>query len=216
MSSYVRAGRYPSAYYHVNSPSIPKKANETAPLKQRILAVFSAVYRIEAGAWAKIIMPWFIPKLHPKIFGGIPRCDSSDATWEAQADIEEALLAGTPITLGSLDYHKYYDSFDYDWVKGFLIFLGFPQAYVELHHNLYTNMRKTLKIGGALGIHTHSYNGLGQGDVASTFPVLAHTSGQFYMLAYKLPNLRMGAIIDDRNVRGSFDDVIEACRLATP
>ena len=77
-------------------------------------------------------------------------------------------------------------------------------------------MRKTLKIGGALGQHTHSYNGLGQGDVASTFPVLAHTSGQFYMLAYKLPSLRMGAIIDDRNVRGTFDDVIEACRLATP
>ena len=75
------------------------------------------MYRIEAGAWAKILMPWFLPKFHREIFGGIPKRDSADATWEAQADLEEALLNGDPVTLASLDYHKYYDSFDHDWVK---------------------------------------------------------------------------------------------------
>ena len=47
---------------------------------------------MEIGAWARILMEWFLPKLHPKIFGGVPKRDSADATWEAQADIEEALL----------------------------------------------------------------------------------------------------------------------------
>ena len=88
MEAYVRAGCYPKAYYQVNAPAIPKKPGEKEPLKQRILAVFSAVYRVEAGAWSRILMPWFIPKLHPMLYGGIPKRDSSDATWEAQADIE--------------------------------------------------------------------------------------------------------------------------------
>ena len=132
MAAYVQARTFPAVYRQVNAPSIPKKPNETAPLKQRILAVFSAMYRIEAGAWARILLPWFLTKLHPKIFGGIPKRDSSDATWEAQADIEEALLKGLDLTLASLDYHKYYDSFDYQWVRGFMLFLGFPEVYVDI------------------------------------------------------------------------------------
>ena len=91
-------------------------------------------------------MPWFIPKLHPMLYGGIPKRDSADATWEAQADIEQALLTGDPLTLASLDYYKYYDSFDHNWVRCFLKFLGFPEAYVEINFHLYTNMWKTMKL----------------------------------------------------------------------
>ena len=97
-----------------------------------------------------------------------------------------------------------------------MLLLGFPEAYVEINYHLYTNMYKSLKIAGILGQPTLSYSGIGQGDVASTFPVLAHASGQFFMLSQCLPNLRMGAIIDDRNFRGTFHDTIEACRLTIP
>ena len=41
MEAYVRAGRYPKAYYQVNAPTIPKKPGGKEPLKQRTLAVFS-------------------------------------------------------------------------------------------------------------------------------------------------------------------------------
>ena len=80
--------------------------NASACVCTKILAVFSAIYRIEAGAWSRILMPWFIPKLHPMLYGGIPKRDSSDATWEAQSDIEQALLTDDPIILASLDYYK--------------------------------------------------------------------------------------------------------------
>ena len=66
-----------------------------------------------------------------------------------KADIEEALLSGEPLALASLDYNKYYDSFDHQWVRKFLLFLGFPTAYVEINYHLYDNMQKTLKIAGA-------------------------------------------------------------------
>ena len=36
------------------------------------------------------------------------------------------------------------------------------------------------------------------------------------MLSAQLPNLKMGAIIDDRNLRGNFNDTIKACEMTVP
>ena len=52
-----------------------------------------------------------------------------------------------------------------------------------------------------------SYNGMGQGDISTLFPASALVSGQFYMINAYFPKIRVGACIDDRNYRGSYDDI---------
>ena len=46
-----KAGKYPNAYYTVNTPAIAKKGKGNKPLDHRLLAVFCTLYRIESGAW---------------------------------------------------------------------------------------------------------------------------------------------------------------------
>ena len=59
---------------------------------------------MEAGAWYRILYPWFLAKLHPAIFGGVPQHDAADVSWEAQADLEEAMLDRIKIVLVSIGY----------------------------------------------------------------------------------------------------------------
>ena len=49
---------------------------------------------------------------------------------------------------------------------------------------------------------------MGQGDHAALFPAIALVSGQVYMIDALYPNVRKGACIDDRNFRGTYDDVM--------
>ena len=128
----VLCRRFPHAYKHVNTPSIPKKANNILPLDQRVLSVFSAVYRVEIGAWNQILSGWFRSHLHPSVHGGIQGHESLDASWDAQADIESALLHETDLTIASVDYFKYFVSFDHQWVHGFLILIGFPAVLADM------------------------------------------------------------------------------------
>ena len=109
------------------------------PLDQRILAVCSAVCRVEACAWFRTLLPWLTPRLHPKVYGGIAGHDSNDASWELQAQIEEALLDGMDLTVLAVDYVKYFDSFDHDWTRDFMLHLKLLPHYVHMMHNLYKN-----------------------------------------------------------------------------
>ncbi len=48
---------FTTAYRHVLNPAIPKKADSDKPLEQLVLSVFSALYRVEMGAWYRILAP---------------------------------------------------------------------------------------------------------------------------------------------------------------
>ena len=43
-------GRYPEEYYEVTTVALPKKDKGSQPLDHRLLATFTSLYRIEAGA----------------------------------------------------------------------------------------------------------------------------------------------------------------------
>ena len=47
------------AYHAVYTPMIPKKGKGSKPLNHKQLAVLTGLYRIEAGAWFTMLMPWF-------------------------------------------------------------------------------------------------------------------------------------------------------------
>ena len=79
--------------------------------------------------------------------------------------------------------------------------------------SMYSNLQRSTKIGIAYGNPFTSFNGMGQGDIATLFLALAVVSGQFYMINLYYPSVRMGACIDDRNYRGSYEDVVGTYEL---
>ena len=85
--------------------------------------------------------------------------------------------------------------------------LNFPEAMVEMIHNMYDNLFRTIKIGIAYGNPFMAFSGMGQGDVATLVPALAMVSGQFYMVGVHYPRIRKGACIDDRTFCGSLQDI---------
>ena len=76
------------------------------------LTIFSALYRIEAAAWYRQLLSWFLKDLDVDLFGGLPGREPSEASWDAQADIEHALMLGNRMVFMSLDFSKYFDCFD--------------------------------------------------------------------------------------------------------
>ena len=114
--------------------------------------------------------------------GGFKGHEHLAVSWDAQADIEAALLQDTQIALASVDYFKYFDSFHHWWVHGFLSLLGFPPCFVDMILDLYLGLQRSIKLGRALGQPHHYANGCGQGDASALFPAIALVSGQFRMI----------------------------------
>ena len=70
--------RFPSSYYEVTTVALPKKDKGTQPLDHRLLAIFSSLYRIEAGAWCDHIKPWLRTILHKDVMGAIEGTEALD------------------------------------------------------------------------------------------------------------------------------------------
>ena len=199
---------FTTAYRHVLNPAIPKKADSDQPLEQCVLSVFSALYRVEMGAWYRILAPWFHSNLHPAIHGGVSNHEALEVSWEAQADIEDALLRDVDLLFAAVDYFKYFDSFVHQWVHGFIRRIGFPTALADMVLIMYLAIQRYIKLAKAYGLAQQVFNGMGQGDHAALFPAIAFVSGQLFMIDILYPSVRKGACIDDRNFRGNYEDVM--------
>ena len=42
------------------------------PLDHRVLSIYSAVYRVEAGAWVRLFIPWLMKWIPAASYGGLP------------------------------------------------------------------------------------------------------------------------------------------------
>ena len=145
----IKNQQFPSNYKHVTTPCLPKKGPASKPLQHRLLSIFSAIYRIEAGAWFRILYPWFIGNLHPDIHSGVPGHETAEVSWDAQADLEQAIINRMEFIILMVDYYKFFDSFDHQWVREFLHMLHFPHALVEMIFDLYIRLQRGIKIGKA-------------------------------------------------------------------
>ena len=92
---------------------------------------------MEAGAWFRILYPWFVTCLHKDMHGGIPGHESCEVSWDAQADLEYAIIAKLKMCLLMVGYFNFFESFDHQRVRGFLHMLHFPKALVEMIFNMY-------------------------------------------------------------------------------
>ena len=224
MQLYYEQRVLPDSYYDVSSPALGKGAKLQAhtiaeaeqrrqPANHRLLGIFTALYRVEGGAIFRQHLPWLLTWIHPELHGCIPGRDLGDVAWDAQAHIEEALLQNRELVVYMLDYVKIFDMSHPDWVRGFLKHLGMDTRLVDVLHNLYTNLRRRIKLGRHFGPIFTTHNGLAAGDSMALLVALAFVSCQFSYIQRHVPNVALGACVDDRNIRGSFDDVTHAYRL---
>ena len=70
----------------------------------------------------------------PRLSRGHPGTWScgSEVSWDAQADLEQASLKRTRLVMLTVDYYKFFDSFDHSWVRHFLHLIELPHAIVEM------------------------------------------------------------------------------------
>ena len=56
------------------------------------------------------------------------------------AEVENAIQKEASLMLASVDYYKFFDSFDFDFVKCLFAAHGLPDSMVQMHHDLYSNL----------------------------------------------------------------------------
>ena len=83
--------------------------------------------------------------------GGIPGHESSEASWDAQADLEYAGIATLSTILIMDDYSKFVESLDHQLVRGCLHMLHLPEARVEIIFNMYSGVMRQIKTGIGYG-----------------------------------------------------------------
>ena len=205
----ARCGQFPDAYGEVNMAALKKKENSLTPLDHRLLTLFTCLYRIEAGAWFDLLMPWVRTVLHEKVVGAVEGYEALDVAWDAQAFLEYAMMNEQSKVLVSYDFKKYFDAFDYEWTRNFLLHIGMPAELVELQYNFYKTITRRIKKGRSHSEQFEAYNGYGQGDVLSLIPALLYVSWQFKMTDKEFPRVTKGAYLDDRNYRGDLQDILK-------
>ena len=62
--------------------------------------------------------------------GGVAEHECVEAAWDAQAEIEEALLESQRLVFASYDQYKYFESFDHTFIRSLLIAHGVPGRHV--------------------------------------------------------------------------------------
>ena len=127
----------PTSFQFVSNPMLPKGHGGTA-LDHRGLSVFSGLYRVLSGAWWHQLTDWQEQWAHPSLHGGRRNRDIVGLTWEAQGDIERARVLGKPICGTLLDYTKFFDLFDHDFIFSLMEEMGYPASSAKQLRHLYT------------------------------------------------------------------------------
>jgi len=102
---------YPDVYMEAPM-SMLRKGEGIYPLDHRGITVYVASYRQSSGVLWHRFMPALLKWVHPDSCGGLPDRECLEDAFDAQADIEEALLLGREWTQVNADYQKFFDTFD--------------------------------------------------------------------------------------------------------
>jgi hypothetical protein len=214
-----QTGKSAAAYYHVSMPLI-RKVDKLSPKDQlptfcdtkdfRLISLLAPLNRVETGAAYRQHMIWMISWFNANMHGGIPNHETAEVSWDVQSDIELALIMKQKLSICLMDYLKFFDSMEPIFMSKLMLATGFQPDFVRLNLDLYQNMKRYIKIGKSYGKPFHSSNGLGQGDSYSLMVALTMVSIQFDFISDQFPKVKMGSAVDDRNIRGSAEDVREA------
>ena len=113
-----------NGFEQVVSKIVSKHVVLQQPLDHRLLAVFSLLYRIEAGAWFQVRKPWLEGFFHPNVAGAMTSMESMDIAWDAQAQLENEPIHARKLVFVSYGYAKYSKSLERQWTAKMLEHFG--------------------------------------------------------------------------------------------
>ena len=96
----------PTSFNHAYMTAIPKKGKDLKPLNQRMLTIFTALYRLETKTMFLAIRKQFMDRLHPSLYGGVGGKEALEAAWDSQLDLEEALVCDLDLTCVTVNCKK--------------------------------------------------------------------------------------------------------------
>ena len=85
------SGKYPEILYQVPLVMLRKGLGLT-PLQHRGISILCANYRLTAGVWWTRCCPLLCSWAHPNASGGLPGRECIEVPWDAQSDLEHAVL----------------------------------------------------------------------------------------------------------------------------
>ena len=137
--------------------------------------------------------------VHKGACGGLPGTEATLAAWDAQHDMEKALLRNAGWSQINMDYDKFFDKFDPEFFAHLNLAMGIPADLTFLFKDLYNNIQRRFRIGQHNGSVIQHNRGGGQGDSLWLLDAIIITSIQFKMIEAEYPNVKLGSVVDDRN-----------------
>ena len=144
-----------------------RKDEGITPLDHRGIATLSTCHRLASGVWWNRLIEALCEWVHPNAHGGLPKRECLMAAFEAQLDMEHAVIGQYDHSFVSADYWKFFDTFDPDFFYYVMIEVGIPKEMAVLVHHFNTTCSKHLKIGSHIGTPMDSDRGACQGDTWS-------------------------------------------------
>lgn len=175
--------------------------------------MFSALYRVAAGAWTRLFTPWPLEWFPEASYGGLPNRQCLDAAWDVQGFLEENVALSQDDLVVLLGYWKFLDLFDYEMVLGFLCTVGFNPNLVELLVGHGRSLCRYFKVHGPYGRPIGQHKGLGQGDPFSVLVAMVYVGAQMRTVELQCPLVAATSVIDDRAIRGPPAAVCDAVAL---
>ena len=157
-----RLGKWPPALCQAWITLIPK-GSSLSPLDQRPISVASAVYRLWAATRLRYAVDWQAGWLDDSQCGFRPQHSAVDAYWAIALAIEEALLAGTPLTGAFLDYAKCFDRLPHGILLSLAHKSGMDSKVLRPLTAVYATLDRRFKVGGGIGTAFRPTNGILQG-----------------------------------------------------
>jgi len=124
--------------------------------------------------------------------------------------MEMSAMMGQPLATVLLDYYKFFDSFEPHFIGDMLKDCGVDDDLPDLFVDLNLNAERHIKIGNTYGAALDTSNGLGQGDSLALMSAIIYVAIQHRFIEQSFPTMRMSSAIDDRNLRGTVEDLKRA------
>jgi hypothetical protein len=131
--------------------------------------------------------------------------------WDLQIQLEDASNDNKEILGALLDYEKFFDLFQPEFVANLLRTAGIPEGIAKQILFLYSRLTRYIKVADTYGAVIKQFNGIGQGCSLSIIIANLYVCTLLRFLRAQCPESEVGAFLDDRNITAkTIPELLEA------
>eukprot|EP00435_Cladocopium_sp_Y103_P044883 s401_g12.t1 len=199
---------WPSAMLYGVVSVLAKDDGTSTVDRFRPIVIFSVIYRTWARIRSKQLLRWLAPKMDVEAYGFMPGCEPSQLWLFLQAEIENALMASTPLCGLSTDLTRAFNFIPRQHTFTLAAHLGVSQRIIVPWQKFLDNCTRAFEVRGCLSISTTSSCGLPEGDALSVYGMTQLCfAWHLYMRAY-CPSVRSLSFVDNLGLVSSVPSLL--------